>query len=39
MLVLGTTNHGKLRELLELLEPHGIGCTCLAGFAAAVDVD
>jgi XTP/dITP diphosphohydrolase len=22
-----------------LLEPHGIGCTCLAGFAAAVDVD
>ena len=39
MLVLGTTNHGKLRELLELLEPHGIGCTSLAGFAAAVDVD
>ena len=39
MLVLGTTNHGKLRELLELLEPHGIGCTFLAGFAAAVDVD
>jgi len=39
MLVLGTTNHGKLRELLELLEPHGIGFTSLAGFAAAVDVD
>ena len=39
MLVLGTTNHGKLRELLELLEPQGIGCTSLAGFAAAVDVD
>ena len=39
MLVLGTTNHGKLRELLELREPHGIGCTSLAGFAAAVDVD
>jgi XTP/dITP diphosphohydrolase len=39
MLVLGTTNHGKLRELLELLKPHGIGCTSLAGFAAAVDVD
>jgi XTP/dITP diphosphohydrolase len=39
MLVLGTTNHGKLRELLELLEPHGSGCTSLAGFAAAVDVD
>ena len=39
MLVLGTTNHGKLRELLELLEPHGIGCTSLSGLAAAVDVD
>ena len=39
MLVLGTTNHGKLRELLELLEPHGISCTSLSGLAAAVDVD
>ena len=39
MLVLGTTNQGKLRELVELLEPHGIGCASLAGLAAAVDVD
>jgi XTP/dITP diphosphohydrolase len=39
MLVLGTTNQGKLRELVELLEPHGIGCASLAGLPAAVDVD
>ncbi len=39
MLVLGTTNQGKLRELVELLEPHGIGCVSLAGLTAAVDVE
>ena len=39
MLVLGTTTQGKLRELVELLEPHGIGCASLAGLAAAVDVE
>jgi len=39
MLVLGTTNQGKVRELLELLEPHGIGCRSLAGLAAAVEVE
>ena len=25
-LVLGTTNAGKLRELIDLLAPFGIGC-------------
>jgi len=39
MLVLGTTNRGKLVELLELLEPHGISCTSLAGLAGAVEVE
>ena len=39
MLVLGTTNQGKLRELVELLEPHAIECTSLAGLPAAVEVD
>ena len=39
MLVLGTTNRGKLVELVELLEPHGIPCTSLAGLAGAVDVE
>jgi XTP/dITP diphosphohydrolase len=39
MLVLGTTNHGKVRELLELLEPHGIGCLSLAGLPGAVEVE
>jgi len=39
MLVLGTTNEGKVRALLALLEPHGIGCRSLAGLAAAVDVE
>jgi XTP/dITP diphosphohydrolase len=38
-LVLGTTNAGKLRELAALLEPLGIPCRTLAGFAAAVEVD
>ncbi len=39
MLVLGTTNEGKVRELRELLEPLGIACRSLAGFDAAVDVE
>lgn len=39
MLVLGTTNQGKVRELLELLEPHGVGCRSLAGLADAVEVE
>jgi XTP/dITP diphosphohydrolase len=38
-LILGTTNAGKLRELVELLAPHGIVCRSLAGLAAAVDVE
>ena len=37
-LVLGTTNAGKLRELVELLAPLGIGCCSLAGLNA-VDVE
>ncbi len=37
-LILGTTNQGKVRELLELLEPFGVGCVSLAGLAGAVDV-
>ena len=39
MLVLGTTNQGKVRELLELLEPHGLGCCSLAGLTGAVEVE
>ncbi len=39
MLVLGTTNRGKLRELVDLLEPHGLGCESLAGLPAAVEVE
>lgn len=39
MLVLGTTNHGKVIELVELLEPHGVGCTSLAGLTGAVEVE
>lgn len=38
-LVLGTTNAGKVRELLALLEPFGVGCDSLAGLAGAVEVD
>lgn len=38
-LVLGTTNEGKLRELLELLEPFGIRCRTLTGLPGAVDVE
>ena len=39
ILVLGTTNAGKLRELAELLQPLGIACHSLAGLPGAVDVD
>jgi XTP/dITP diphosphohydrolase len=38
-LVLGTTNAGKVRELVPLLEPHGIGCLSLAELTGGVDVD
>jgi len=39
MLVLGTTNAGKLRELEELLAPVGIPCRSLAGEPRAVEVE
>ena len=39
ILVLGTTNAGKLRELSELLAPLGIPCESLAGHAGAVEVE
>lgn len=38
-LVLGTTNAGKVRELLELLAPHRIACVPLTGLKGAVEVD
>ncbi len=38
-LVLGTTNVGKVRELVALLAPFGIGCESLAGLPAAVEVE
>ncbi len=38
MLVLGTTNAGKKRELTLLLEPYGISCRSLADFPEAVEV-
>lgn len=39
VLVLGTTNAGKLRELAALLEPLGIACRSLADEPRAVEVD
>ena len=39
MLVLGTTNAGKLSELEELLAPVGIPCRSLAGEPRAVEVE
>ena len=39
ILVLGTTNAGKLRELADLLHPLGISCCSLDGLPGAVDVD
>ena len=38
-LVLGTTNSGKVRELVALLAPFGIGCESLAGLPEAVEVE
>jgi XTP/dITP diphosphohydrolase len=38
-LVLGTTNAGKVRELVELLDPLGIACRSLAGLPGAVEVE
>jgi len=38
-LVLGTTNAGKLRELVQLLEPMGVACCSLAGLTGVVDVE
>lgn len=38
-LVLGTTNPGKLRELVELLAPFGIACRSLREMPAAVEVE
>lgn len=39
VLVLGTTNAGKVRELLALIAPHGLTCRSLAEMAGAVEVD
>ena len=39
MLVLGTTNAGKVRELVDLLGPHGIECRSLRDVTGAVDVE
>lgn len=39
MLVLGTTNAGKLRELAELLAPHGVACRSLRDAPGAVEVE
>ncbi len=38
-LVLGTSNAGKVRELVDLLTPFGIGCESLAGIPTAVEVE
>lgn len=39
VLVLGTTNEGKVRELAHLLAPHGIVCRSLAEMPGAVTVE
>jgi XTP/dITP diphosphohydrolase len=39
VLVLGTTNAGKVRELVELLAPHGIACRSLREMEKAVEVE
>lgn len=39
VLLLGTTNAGKLRELTALLAPWGIACRSLADTAGAVEVE
>jgi XTP/dITP diphosphohydrolase len=38
-LVLGTTNAGKVRELVDLLAPYAIACRSLREIAGAVDVE
>lgn len=38
-LVLGTTNAGKVRELVDLLAPFAIACRSLADVTGAVDVE
>jgi XTP/dITP diphosphohydrolase len=39
VLVLGTTNAGKLRELVELLAPYRIACRSLQGLPGALEVE
>ena len=39
VLVLGTTNAGKVRELLALVAPHGLTCRALSEMAGAVEVE
>lgn len=39
VLVLGTTNAGKVRELVDLLAPHGITCRSLREVVGAVEVE
>lgn len=39
VLVLGTTNEGKLRELVELLTPFDVRCRSLRGTSGAVEVE
>lgn len=39
LLVLGTTNAGKVRELVSLLAPRGIACRSLSEMTGAVEVD
>lgn len=39
LLVLGTTNAGKVRELVELLTPFAIACCSLADLTGAVEVE
>ncbi len=39
VLVLGTTNAGKVRELVALLGPHGIACRSLREVEGAVEVE
>ncbi|MFM9023732.1 MAG: RdgB/HAM1 family non-canonical purine NTP pyrophosphatase [Planctomycetaceae bacterium] len=37
--MIGTTNAGKVREFVELLGPHGIGCRSLRDVEGAVEVE
>jgi hypothetical protein len=38
-LILGTTNSGRVREFVALLEPHGSACRSLAGPQGAVEME